>query len=298
MKKINPFALKTLRNQRGWSQEKLGEIAKIDKQTIWRIERGKAGVARTETIQRLARAFSVEEAVLTGDAAVPQKTTERDPPKFEYQFNVDSGVPNALYLIMQRYGVPPWQVLELTPYLFCWAAEESLRRRRERINRLKRTYEDVQEMGREIQHLECTPSGIEEAIAAELESIEGRDVFAFNLSMEKPDLWVVDDELLWNPFASFLDGLATEFQDVMELEQCPWEDWPIYRVCMQEAKDLVGGDSDLAEQILSGGSVSLFEMPKELRYHHEERTKWIREKIEAHRKAFRERIVETREAST
>jgi transcriptional regulator with XRE-family HTH domain len=282
MKKINPFVLKRLRNQKGWSQEKLGEIAKIDKQTIWRIEAGKADAARPETVRRLARAFSVEEAVLTGDASVPENASERERPKLP-RLPIDSGVPNALYLIMERYKVPAWQVLELAPFLFCWAAEASLRQRRDRISQFKRMCEIARNLAREIEHLDCGPGDVDEVIAAEMASIERRDLFAFDISMETPELYTVSDELLGNPFASFLNGLAAEFEDVMELEQCPWEEPPIYRVCLQEAKELAGDDSELVDAIFDA-HLTLFEMPKEFRYNPEAQAKWIRERAEEYRK--------------
>jgi transcriptional regulator with XRE-family HTH domain len=292
MKKVNPFVLKRLRNQKGWSQEKLGEIAKIDKQTIWRIEAGKGDAARPETVRRLARAFSVQEAVLTGDALVPEDASERERPKLP-RLAIDSGVPNALYLIMKRYRVPPWQVLELAPFLFCWAAEASLRRRRDRISQLKGTCEIARNLAREIEHLDCGPGDVDQAIAAEMASIESRDLFAFDISMETPELYTVSDECLENPFASFLNGLAAEFEDVMELEQCPWEDYPIYRVCLQEAKELAGDDSKLVDAIFDA-RVTLFDMPKELRYDTKARAKWIQERVDEDRKQFLERVSSSR----
>ena len=48
---------------------------------------------------------------------------------------------NALTLVSRRYGIEPSQIVELAPFLFLWAAEASLRQRRERIAEVERAYE-------------------------------------------------------------------------------------------------------------------------------------------------------------
>jgi len=237
-------------------------------------------------IQQIARALNTHEAVLTGQAPVPETATDRAPPTTGYKFSIeDWGTRNALYLISHRYDVPVQQVLELAPFLFCWAAEESLRRRQDRLDELKRHIEEVRRLEREIGHIESS-ADFNEFIKAESNSIEFKDLFGMGIDVE---LQSGVDDATENPFAKFLDSLAADFSDVMTFEFCPYGDWPIYRVCEEDAAALVNGDTHLVDHIF-GGTVALREMPKEYRWDVEVSTKWVRDKVEEQQKKFRERI--------
>src|SRR5690242_15440634 len=65
MAKINPSILQTLRRRKHWSQDRLAEMATVNKQTVSRIERGEQDNTRENTIKRLARALGVEAVELT-----------------------------------------------------------------------------------------------------------------------------------------------------------------------------------------------------------------------------------------
>ena len=136
--RINPFVLQTLRRRKSWSQDRLAEMATVNKQTISRIERGEQDNTRENTIKLLARALGMEPAELTREA-LTQEGNQCEPMKRRPQssFGVSDAANNFLYLISERYFIRPWQVMELAPLLFCWAAEMSLRERRERLNKLE-----------------------------------------------------------------------------------------------------------------------------------------------------------------
>src|SRR6266516_3302186 len=139
MTRVDPVVLQRLRKAKGWSQEELAGKTKfegqpkIDKQTISRLERGERPKTRSRTIRQLAHALSVDPAVLTGDGLAPDISRESSALDSRSQLNVRVGAAprNALNLVARRYRVEPSQIVELAPFLFVWAAEESLRRRQE-----------------------------------------------------------------------------------------------------------------------------------------------------------------------
>lgn len=59
--------VRTLREARELSMDELCEIAKVSKATLWRIENNE-GVARTDTLQKLASALEVSFAYISGES--------------------------------------------------------------------------------------------------------------------------------------------------------------------------------------------------------------------------------------
>lgn len=295
MKKVDPNVLKQLRKAKGWSQEELAEktrlkdLPRIDKQTISRLERGDRAATRSRTIEQLARALNVDSAVLTGEAPAPDMPRERSSLDSRSQLNVRAGTGprNALTLASRRYGVDPSQIVELAPFLFVWAAEESLRQRREHIAEVERACEAAQNTEREIRHLPLPNfTYSEEKIAAEYESINHRDLFGASIEEEDfLDPYFRFDEGTENPFAVFLRKLAAPLGDVATFEEWSGSWTPAYRVCPDEAAELVGGDRERADEILRG-LVALNEMPKEIRQldKTKERAEWVHAKAEEYRR--------------
>ncbi|MCA1540603.1 MULTISPECIES: helix-turn-helix domain-containing protein [Bradyrhizobium] len=287
MDQINPDILKNLRHGKGWSQDRLAEMAGVNKQTISRIERGEHDNTRDHTIQKLARALGVEPLELTRKALpLEGSQSEPAPRRPRSRFRVSDTAANYLYLISERYFIKPWQVLELAPLLFCWAAEMSLRERRERIKRLEDACRVARTVEKEMRHL--PPSNLvysEEKITAETRSIEANDIFGMCFGdddfSEGPPHDLGDD--LKNPFAVFLAKLAAEIGDVATFEGFSPIDFPDFEVCRREALHMVGGDETLAERILSG-VVDLYEMPKDLQEFHgkvEDRAAWVQTQADA-----------------
>lgn len=277
MQKIDPSRLKELRNRKAWSQEELSRqtqspgLPKIDKQTISRIESGKQKTHRSLTVQSLARALGVEPAVLTGDAPLPVK--REDPHMSHLNFRVSTSARNAIYLVSERYNVTYSEIVELAPFLFCWAAEACLRRRRERLAAAERACQEFGEAAEQMWHLPRTDlDGVKDTFEEERQSIESRDLFASDLEHRRVD----------NVFSDFLSELADEIGGGAVFNHYMWRDYPEYRICQEEASHLVGEDEGLAEKIVQG-DIPLHEMPKELSHwgftKSKERAEWARARL-------------------
>jgi transcriptional regulator with XRE-family HTH domain len=285
MSKIDKDRLRRLREVRGLSQAALAQKSKVHKQTISRIESGAQGKTRRSlTADRLARGLNVEPGVLTGELPVPDFGVP--PPKSRSKISLSVQTDNFLYLVSERYFVKPWQVLELAPLLFCWAAEMSLRARRERLRELKNACEAARALEKEMRHLpDPNFTSSEEKIAAESSSIGAHDIFGTTFGddafADGPFYPPSDDTD--NPFAMFLAKLADDIGYMATFEGFSPIDYPIYQVCRDEALNLAGGDEELAEKIVAGNAVVLNEMPKELQdtfLKTEERTAWVRAKVD------------------
>jgi transcriptional regulator with XRE-family HTH domain len=291
MKKVDPAVLKRLRAAKGWSQERLAEktkfpgVPKIDKQTISRLERGEQMKTRGRTTQQLARALDVEPAVLIGDAPIPAPHSNPEPvtPKHRLNLAICTEARNALHLAAERYNISQRQIVELAPLLFCWAAEASLRQRRDNIMQVERACETVQKLEQGLPHLPVPDFPYAEVIAAERESIDRCDLFAIGIQNGDTILEGTFSRFsdMDNPFAMFLGSLAQEMGNVATFLECSWDELPLYRVCPDEAAYLVGGDKARADDILNG-YVSLSEMPKEIRdsMMFKERADWVRTKAD------------------
>jgi len=297
MTKINPFILQTLRRGKGWSQDRLAEMATVNKQTISRIERGEQDDTRENTIKKLARALGVEPVELTRET-LTLESSQSEPMKRRPQssFGVSDAANNFLYLISERYFIKPWQVMELAPLLFCWVAEMSLRERRERLNKLQEACKIAGTLEKEMPHLP-PPNFIysEEKIAAESSSINSHDIFGVCFSDDafSDGHFSCSDDYTDNPFAIFLAKLVDEIGDVASFEGFSSIDYPNFQVCRDEALEMVGGDETLADRILTG-VVDLYEMPKDMQGifgNTEHRASWVSDQAEA----FRKRHVEAAE---
>ena len=98
--------------------------------------------------------FDIEPPVLTGDAPLPDKQRESErAAKTQFNVSINMAARNALYLISEQYGVPPWQVVELSPFLFAWAAEASLRERQNKIREVERTCDEARQADCQIKHM-------------------------------------------------------------------------------------------------------------------------------------------------
>jgi transcriptional regulator with XRE-family HTH domain len=295
MAKLNPMILKALRLRKGWSQERLAEMAKINKQTISRIERrSEPCQTRENTLKRLALALSVEPAELMRDALASEgQSSELPKRRRQSGFGVSRTANNFLFLISERYFVRPWQVMELAPLLFCWAAEMSLRERRHRLNKLEEACKTARALEKEMPHLPAASFMYsDEKIAAESRSIEAHDIFGLCFGDDDFSDGLVhsfgDD--VDNPFAVFLAKLAEEMGEMASFEGFSPIDYPVFEVCRDQARGMVNGDKTLAERILSG-IVDLYDMPKDLQGvvgNADKRAIWVREQADAFINAHRE----------
>jgi transcriptional regulator with XRE-family HTH domain len=291
MPKIVPEVLKSLRISRRLSLDQLSEKTAVNKQTIHRIEKGTQAATRERTIQQLARGLGVERAVLIGEALPPDLEDESAVISLmsKLDFRVSTATHNAMFLVAQRFNVAQADIVELAPFLFCWAAEASLKRRRAQLRQVEIACESARTAEREIKHL--VPSDFsepEQRIAAERESIEQEDLFGFGL-----DYHSVRDDWSDNPFALFLYNLTDDMRSGTAFEGYSSWDYPVYRVCSEESTHYTDGDSELAKEILDG-HVDLNKMPKHIREKNwKDRAQWVTEQA----KHYREEMVRLIERS-
>ena len=286
MAKIVPFVLKTLRERRRLTQGRLAELAKVNKQTIWRLENDEAGqdAARARTVTDLAKALRTEESVLTGQSPLPEAQDDEGPfpDMSKLNFSISTAARNALCLMSERYNIPQAFIVEIAPYLFAWAAEASLRQRRERLDQMEGALNVVKNADKGLDHLEPADfEELEDKIEQEKAAIDTHDIWGWATDYHAGS----NDPLLDNPFGVFIDGLAQEIGDGTILEQFPRSDWPIYRLCPKEVEEFIG-DPELADAILKG-HIALHQMPKELRDFdtktENKRREWARSKFEGYK---------------
>jgi transcriptional regulator with XRE-family HTH domain len=251
MPKLNPFVLKSLRHKKGWSLDRLSEMTKVDRKTLWRIEHNKSSECREHTARQIAEAFQVEISALIGDVMFEESIEPIDASLSRVTIEISTLARNAMYLVGDRYCVPRSSIVELAPFLFHWAAETSLRRRRDQLEKKVRR----------------APN---EDVTEEMESIEIRDLFG--------------DSVIENPFETFLSSLIENVDADASLNTFNQFDYADYRICVDDAVHLVGGDAELAEEVLQG-RVRLQDMPKELFEPHarRERVQWVRTKAQEYR---------------
>jgi transcriptional regulator with XRE-family HTH domain len=283
MARIAPDRLRTIRASKGLTLDALAENAKIDRKTIWRIEKNRQRTTRPRVLKQLAEALGIEPEVLVGNAPMPEGRKEVQFPTMKSQLNlrIATASRNFLTLVAKRYGVKPTQIMELAPFLFCCAAEISLQRRRERLSHFEQLLNQVEEAGEEFRHLKPSINFFpytDEATIAERYSIERQDLFGGQIELYELGVPPTFDERE-NPFAVYLRALASSSGGVATFDEWDGSFSPQYRVCPQEAANVVDGDLDRAEEILNG-QVALHEIPTELRAPEmsAERLAWVRER--------------------
>jgi transcriptional regulator with XRE-family HTH domain len=285
MKKIDGCTLRKLREAKGWTQEDLAKkTTRIDKQTISRLERGERSTTRQGTIELLASVLRVEPGVLTGERPMPEVGRRVDT-RSKLEVRIAAAPRNALHLVADRYRVERSQIVELAPYLFLCAAEASQRRRRKLAEDARKALDDLEACARQLPHL----PGLSEhayqtdALCSDDESTNRRDLFG--RSIELVEVAFDFDEETDNPFTVYLRKIGEQCDGAAKFERWSGSGVPQYRVCPDEAAELVGGDQDRAEEILTG-QAALNEMPKEIRQPEmtDKRAEWVRLQAEEYRK--------------
>lgn len=281
MPHINPRQLKHWRTKRSLSMEDLAEASSVDKSTIYRIEVApppKKSI-RAHVLRALARGLDVKEEQLADEAEPVAEKPRREPQdRSQVTFKLGSPPRNALSFVSRRYRINPTTIIELAPLLFVMVAEDSLRKRAERLSALHAarlgsgtlpsTYTDAAERFEE----------------DEARSIRARDIFG--LQLNDPDIQPpplprgVDPVGQWNPFELHVREWFERSGEVGGIHE--WECGPVYSVCREAALAFAGGDEDLATA-LQEGWVGVHEVPAELRGSDmaEQRLQWLRARVAA-----------------
>lgn len=259
---LNAKALREAREKKGWTQRQLSEATKINISTISRIERGKPARVRERTHKELARALGVRPEELC-----PSPVAERE----VMRLRVGSAARNALALVARRYQVSREQVVEAAPLLFFIIAEQSLQKRRERLDELLQADDAARRAA--LPHLPYYP-GDAMALDFEARSIMARDLFgtiiAENVGEPSDPDWHEEEG---NPFAAFLSEALGASEPGEAVSWTPYQG-PSYAICEAEVAALVGNDADAVSAILNGYA-ALHEMPAEVRKSTpEERARW------------------------
>ena len=282
MPSINGTNLSQLRKAKRWSLDKLASEALIDRGTIHRIESGKRGSSRQETINRLADALDTTPEQLTGPTIEAASAPEASR-KSQMNVRMSDEARNAISLVAMRYKVKPSTVVHLAPLLFLWAAEESLRRRKFRLEHLVEQWDAISSR-EDFLHLDAAVaynSRADAIIESERKSIASRDIFGLTI----PDDEVAFDyeESEHNPMARFLADLTGSLNGLAEFEHwSPYWDQPGYTLGREEAATLVGGDEDAVHHIVCG-NVGLHEIPKDVAGNGADSVAaWVREKGDAY----------------
>jgi len=239
-------ALIEARRKQGWTQAQLSEAtpSRINISTISRLERGKSTRIRDATLGELAGALHASPADLC-----LQPESERDLMKLR----IGEAARNALSLAQRRYRISREQIVEVAPLLFFIAAEQSLKRRAQRLEELRAASAALAEAHALTPHLPKPGLVDEAALAREAASIAELDLFG-EKSADHGE----------NPFALFLsDALREVLGPDQPGAQVQWPPglWPIYEIFAAEAAELVGDDAKAIQAILCGAA-PLREQPK------------------------------------
>ena len=258
---IDPERLKQIRNARGLTQDELARKARLNKQTVYRLEKAPKPI-RKGNLSRLAGALDVAPEVLTGEEPLPDGI---DQPRAramegEYQLNVrvNGQIRNAFALAALHYKVPVRKIVELAPLLFVLAAEASLKRRRENLAELEVALDRTSDQWLRVSHFPASAAELKrqrEVMEAERRSIAARDLFAeweFGHELEHWDDLYEHDSAKENPLALYVKELAEDCDEV-GIEGLGWSSDSVdYSVCWREALDWAGGDKWLAAAVQCG----------------------------------------------
>ncbi|MBU6497182.1 MAG: helix-turn-helix transcriptional regulator [Rhodospirillales bacterium] len=291
-KPIDGLRVKALREQQKFTQKELAERAKISVDSLSRIENSRQSGKASRTVDGLAGALGVPFDVLTGDAPMPEATKpEGSGDRYQINVRVDGAIRNAFSLAAMRYKISASQIIELAPFLFVVAAEQSLRRRRAHVAEVQAALNKAEELSNASRSYLLSNLayvvGSSPYLDAERVSIESRDLRAERLDevlrshlLERYDTVEESyDDARDNPFVVSLresaDGLG-----IGEIDRF-WPGETEYCICRAEAVAFAGGDEEIAEFILDG-SILIREVPVELLKKGAEgpRTAWLRAKAE------------------
>jgi len=258
---IDPERLSQVRKLRGLTQAALAKKARVDKQTVYRLEHEKKP-RRLAILERVTKAMDIEIGVLTGERAMPTDLVavpmRSEEAAYQLNVRVNPAVRNAYELAARRYGVSVQKIAQLAPLLFVIIAEASLQNRDKNVQECRTKYDEYCVRASKIPSLIPIyelASGIEE----EQDSIRRNDIFGRHLTNSSG-----------YPFEDYLQALAARYGEITVASVSP--NATDYRVCRSEAIALAG--EEFADRLLSG-EVPIHRMPRSLDV--DKRAEWIRD---------------------
>lgn len=233
----------------------------ISRATLSRIANGHVTDVRESTLERLATALGTDIDTLTGPDIENEPSDRLFGRKTQMNVRIADDARNALTLVARRYGMKPADIVHISPFLFLWAAETSLKRRSVALKEVEDRIASLAATSRP-KHLDEIITNhwhADDAVLAEQRSINALDLFGTTIPDEHLSHDYEDSEQ--NPFAVFLKSLADELGDLAEFDYWSvWWDQPGYQLGDAEALAMTGGDEEAARQI-TNGFAPLHEMP-------------------------------------
>jgi transcriptional regulator with XRE-family HTH domain len=259
---INPAAVKSLREKKRISQEKLVRLVKtrtgmtLEKRQLQRIE-SKAHLpgminVREKTLNALAHALGVVPNVLQADPEGMPHVQSEAGERLDLTVRLRASTVTKLDLIRSAYKVEIEEIVDLAPLLFAYHAEVSLRERRHRLEADLKLRESLIRAFPKLKDLvDDERQDVSLEFESEGDSLSRDDVFGW---------WVnPEDEREAYPFTRYLQGLSESFGDPSKLrvvDQAAGLDGagsvsriPDYSVCNEHFDWLTGGDPELKQAI-------------------------------------------------
>ena len=289
--KIDPDRLSTLRTEKGLTRPQLADRSGITVRTIQRLEKEPqlSQKSREDTLNRLAKALSVEPGVLTKKLPFPKsdKTSADNPDRVQIGAQIAPKTRLAYDLIKRRYGVSVTEIINMAPLFFALLAEGSLTRRREKLKEVSEAFNHCEQtVDWEIGPIFGSTFVVAEmAFATIAESIDKTDLFGKYLDDEF--MGMSFDSSTENPFVNYLRKLTDELAipgvvdvDGGDLNIASNFKFPYYDICNDELDHIANGSLD-AKRALETGCARLSEIPEELMAEDtgKERAKWLEERL-------------------
>jgi len=152
--------------------------------------------------ESLAKALGVKWEQLTcppNDAAMGANEVVLD--KIQMNFRVEPKVRTALSLVCRRYDIQPSEVIALAPLLMLLTAEKSLEWRSDNLNATWNGLDEMENNAPNLAKYFSLSTSAQDALHAEAESIEQKDVFGRHVETE------IAQPV--NPFMEYLNNLAS-----------------------------------------------------------------------------------------
>lgn len=285
--KIDHDRLRSLRNSRRLTRQRLAEIAGIHPRTIQRLENepDQCRKTREDTVNELAKALEVEPGVLTGELPLPALDEAPENESFRIGARVTSRVRLAYDLVKRRYGVNTNDLVNMAPLFFTLLAEGSLAHRREELKEADSHWQQINSshgvFGSAIVVAEMN-SGAEE------ESIGRNDIFGEHLLSDSYGMTnQAFDPTEYNPFAGYLCELAADVAapDAVDLGGGNLDSrldfrFPYYGICDDELNKITNA-SPIGRAGMEMGFLRISEIPEELKAKDKnvERQQWLEERM-------------------
>ncbi len=298
--KINPDRLRTVREKKGFTRPQLEKRSGITVRTIQRLEQEphRSQKTREDTLNRLAKALSVEPGVLTGDLPLPESddTLTDNLDRVPIGAQIAPKTRLAYDLIKRRYGVNATEIINMAPLFFVLLAEGSLAQRRKKLQEIEETYDRLYQI--DVSWLSLPPfyemvdhmcGGV---AGSEADSIDKADLFGKYLNNDF--IGAPFDPSTENPFTHYLRKLADELRKLADELAIPSVvdvdggvlsiasdfKFPHYDICSEEIDHITNGSS-IAKVCLETGCARLSDIPEKLMAEDagEDRAKWLEDKV-------------------